>query len=306
MGAAEDIGDAFSDLNPLDLVGLGATQRAPGFQDTVDQVTGKAAADAADEASELQAAAGTDAIANLRQAQIEAAARQQPFEQFGTEQGIGQLPGLFEQQQAAISDPSAGVLNNPFFQTLAGQQEQRLSASQAARGKFGSGETGDQLQRNLLLLGNQFSQQNIGNIQGQIQNQFNAASIGQNAASQTGVQGLQTAGNIGGVLGNVANAQAAGIIGQQQAGAAGVNNLIGIGTALAPLAFSDQRLKTNIEFSHVHPNIGVNIYTWDWTEEAKAIVGDQDETGPIAQELRLTRPDLVITDPETGFLKVLM
>lgn len=303
MGAARDIGDALSSINPLDLLLPGLSVVEEPVTEAFDQISGKAAADAAKEAAELQSAAGTDAIANLRQAQIEAAARQQPFEQFGTDQGIGQLPGLFQQQQDAINNPT-GILNNEFFQAMARDQEQRLLNIQGSRGKGFSGGTQDALARQQLLLGNQFSQQNIGNIQGQIQNQFNAASIGQNAASRTGVQGLQTAGNIGGVLGNIANVQAAGIIGQQQAGAQGIDNIIGIGQAIA--GFSDQRLKTNIEFSHKHPKFGVNIYTWDWTEEAKAIVGDQDETGPIAQELMLTRPDLVITDPETGFLKVLM
>jgi len=304
MGAVEDAGDFLQEnvLDPIeDVTGL-----RPFGSDALDSLSGKDAADAAKEAAGIQAASGREAAAIAEAAQFRLEEGLQPFTQFGVDQGIGQLPGLFEQQQAAISDPTSGVLNNPFFQALAQQQEQRLLNVQGSRGKGFSGGTRDALIRQQLLLGNQFSQQNIGNIQGQIQNQFNAANIGQSSAAQVGVSGLNTAGNIGGILGNVANAQAAGVIGQQQAGAQGVNNIIGLGTGLGKLAFSDQRLKTNIEFSHIHPNNGVNIYTWDWTEEAKAIVGDQDETGPIAQELRLTRPDLVITDPETGFLKVLM
>jgi len=221
---ASSVGGALFD--PFDVVSNTASSVS-------DYVTGAPAAEAAEEAAALQAAAGRDATANLRLAQLEAAARQQPFEQFGIEQGIEQLPGSFERLQGAIDDPSGAVLNNPFFQALAGQQEQRLMASQAARGKFGSGETGDDLQRNLLLLGNQFAQQNIGNIQGQIQNQFNASTIGQNAATQTGVSGLQTAGNIGGIMGNVANAQAAGVIGQQQAQAGGLGNLMQLGGLIA-------------------------------------------------------------------------
>ncbi|MBL4753769.1 MAG: tail fiber domain-containing protein [Flavobacteriales bacterium] len=295
MGAAEDLG-------------LGGVVESLDPFGVVETVSGQGAAKAAKDAARLQAGAGAEARDIAEAAQFRLEEGLQPFAEFGVDQGIGQLPGLFEQQQAAISDPTSGVLNNPFFQALAQQQEQRLLNVQGSRGKGFSGGTEDALNRNLLLLGNQFSQQNIGNIQGQIQNQFNAANIGQSSAAQVGVSGLNTAGNIGGILGNVANAQAAGVIGQQQAQAQGINNIIGIGSGLAGGGggFSDQRLKTNIEFSHVHPSIGVNIYTWDWTEEAKAIVGDQDETGPIAQELRLTRPDLVITDPATGFLKVLM
>ena len=220
MGAVKKLGkdlgveDAFK-FDPLDILGS------------------RAGEDAAEEATELQTRAGTDAVSNLRQAQIEAAARQQPFETFGVEQGVNALPGSFEQLQSAINNPSSGVINNPFFQALSADQDRRLAASRAAGGKFFSGGTDDAFARQQLLLGNQFSQQNIGNLQGQIQNQFNAATIGQNAASQTGVQGLQTAGNIGGIMGQVANAQASGVIGQQQAGAQGFQNLLGLGGLVA-------------------------------------------------------------------------
>ncbi len=241
------ISDVFSDPEELfkDVTGISLLEDTVGTENldlftgkaildpAIESITGEEAAKAAEEAAAIQAAAGTDAVANLRQAQIEAAARQQPFEQFGVTQGIGALPGSFGVLQSAINDPTAGVIDNPFFQALSADQDQRLLASRAARGKVGSGGTEDALLRQQLLLGNQFSQQNIGNIQGQIQNQFNAAAIGQNAASQTGVQGLQTAGNVGGILGNIANAQAAGVIGQQQASAQGFQNLVGLGSLIA-------------------------------------------------------------------------
>ena len=286
MGAADDLGlgDVFDPFK------------------VVESVSGQGAAKATKDAARVQAAAGAEAAAKAEGAQLRLEENLQPFSQFGVSQGIGALPNLFNQQSAAINDPSASVLNNPFFQALAGQQEQRLLASQAARGKVGSGETGDDLQRNLLLLGNQFAQQDIGNIQTQIGNQFNAAAIGQNAAAQTGVAGINTANTVGGILGNVGNVNAASIVGQQKAQAQGINNIIGLGSGL----FSDQRLKENIRFSHKHPKMDIRIYTWDWTEEAKPIVGDQDNVGPIAQELMISRPDLVVTDQETGYLKVLM
>ena len=242
LGINDAIGGAIG-VNPLDLaassaidpIGIGGQFQFGGsgglgneVQSGIQDLTGESAAIAAEEAAELQAAAGSDAVANLRQAQIEAAARQQPFEDFGVTQGLEQLPGAFGQLQSAISDPTAGVINNPFFQALSADQDRRLAASSAARGKFASGGTDDAFARQQLLLGNQFSQQNIGNIQSQIQNQFNAATLGQNAAAGTGAQGLRTAGNIGGIIGNVANSQAAGILGAQQAQAAGTGNLIGL------------------------------------------------------------------------------
>jgi len=267
--------------------------------------TGETAADAASDSAKLGAEAGDKSIEFQREALGDLRGDLAPFKEFGVDQGVGQLPGLFSQLQGAISDPSSAVIDNPFFKALAGQQEQRLLASQAARGKVGSGETGDELQRNLLLLGNQFQQQNIGNIQGQIQNQFNAATIGQNAAAQTGTAGLQTAQNIGGILGNVANIRGAAEVAGANATNQGISNILNTGGSIAGmLGFSDQRLKENIKFSHIDD--GIRMYTWDWTEEAKELVGSQESQGPIAQELMLTRPDLVITDPETGFYKVLM
>ena len=238
VGLVEGVNDATAPAFDEAGVGSLAPGSATSVLDPLDFAGTKAGADAkkaAQEAADLQEAAGRDSVANLRQAQIEAAARQQPFETFGVEQGVNALPGAFGQLQSAISDPTAGVINNPFFQALSADQDQRLLASQAARGKVGSGGTNDELIRQQLLLGNQFSQQNIGNIQAQIQNQFNAAAIGQNAASQTGVQGLNTAGNIGGILGNVANSQAAAVIAKQQANQAITGNLQSIfGMVAAP------------------------------------------------------------------------
>lgn len=64
------------------------------------------------------------------------------------------------QQFTADTDPNR-VLNNPFFQALQEQQSQGLINQQAALGRGGSGETNDLLTQNLLLLGNEFQQQDI-------------------------------------------------------------------------------------------------------------------------------------------------
>jgi hypothetical protein len=176
---------------------------------------------------------------------------------------------------------------------MAADQEQRLLASQAARGKVGSGGTGDDLQRNLLLLGNQFAQQDITNLQ-------NLTNTGANAAAQTGSFLQQGATAQGGIIGNVANANAAGTIGAANAQADAINRLIQAGAS----AFSDIRLKENVKFSHVEN--GIRMYNWSWTDEAKDIVGDQESFGPIAQELKASHPELVTVDEETGYYKVLM
>lgn len=73
----------------------------------------------------------------------------------------------------------------------------------------------------------------------------------------------------------------------------------GIGTALQA---SDIRLKTNIQRTGQTP-YGINLYTWDWTEEAKEIVGDQPTFGVMAQEVMEMTPDAVIMYPD-GFYRV--
>lgn len=250
-----------------------------------DNLLGGNEEDAAKEAAREQEKAGLEAMAIQERVSERIRQDLSPFREAGAE-GLPLLSG-------AINDPSSRVLNNPFFQTMAADQEQRLLASSAARGKVGSGGTGDDLQRNLLLLGNQFAQQDITNLQ-------NLSTIGSNAAAQTGSFMQQGATAQGGILGNIANANAAGTIGAANARSDATNNLLSLGA----LAFSDIRLKENVRFSHVEN--GVRMYNWSWTDEALDIVGDQPTTGPIAQELKKSHPELVIEDEETGFYKVLM
>lgn len=252
----------------------------------IDQnLLGGAQRDAAEKAAQDQEAAALTAQQLQRETTEQIRGDLSPFR----EAGASAIPTL----QGAIDNPSSRVLNNPFFQSMAADQEQRLLASAAARGKVGSGGAGDDLQRNLLLLGNQFAQQDITNLQ-------NLTSTGANAAAQTGSFLQQGATSQGGILGNLANAQAAGRIGAANAQAQGVGNVLSLGA----LAFSDIRLKENVKFSHI--DNGIRMYNWSWTDEALELVGDQDTTGPIAQELKKTHPEKVIMDEETGFYKVLM
>ena len=64
---------------------------------------------------------------------------------------------------------------------------------------------------------------------------------------------------------------------------------------------SDRRLKKNIQ------SIGKlgqhNFYTWDWTDEALDIVGDQPTIGPIAQEVANITPEAVSVGRD-GYLRV--
>ena len=252
----------------------------------IDQnLLGGAQRDAAEKAAREQEQAGQEALSIQERTSEQIRADLAPFR----EGGAAALPLL----SGAINDPSSRVLNNPFFQSMAADQEQRLLASAAARGKVGSGGTGDDLQRNLLLLGNQFAQQDITNLQ-------NLTNTGGNAAAQTGSFLQQGATAQGGIIGNVANANAAATVAGANAEADSRNSLI-MGAATL---FCDIRLKDDVKFSHVEN--GIRMYNWSWTDEALDIVGDQSTTGPIAQELKKSHPELVTIDKETGFYKVLM
>jgi hypothetical protein len=65
---------------------------------------------------------------------------------------------------------------------------------------------------------------------------------------------------------------------------------------------SDRRLKTNVQ--SLGQRNGVNIYSWDWTEEgAKIASPDQPTVGVMADELILTHPHLVHRAAD-GYLRV--
>ena len=248
-----------------------------------DTLGGALGGDVAEEAAELQVASGERAldfgaeqVAPFRDIGVNAA-EQLPAAQFG---GFDRDPGR--------------VLNNPLFQALSQQQNQQLINQQGALGRGGSGETNDLLTQNVLRLGSQFQQQDFQNQLAENQQQFgqlfDQTRLGANAASQQATSGQN-------IIQGIGNAQAAGSVAQSNA----LNNLIGQGAGLGALAFSDVRLKENIQYSHTAN--GINIYTWSWTNDSLDLVGDQIAIGPLAQEVKETHSEAVTID-ESGFYKV--
>lgn len=153
-----------------------------------------------------------------------------PFISAG-QQALGGIFGAISPQRdfELQTDPSR-VLQNPFFQALAAEQEQRLMASQAARGKVGAGETTNLLQRNLLQLGSQFQQQDIANqlAQAQAQSQLEQQRYGQ--LFGLGQMGFGAAGQLAGTQ----EATATNLANLIQSGAAGqASALTGIGNIQA-------------------------------------------------------------------------
>lgn len=101
------------------------------------------------------------------------------------------------------ADPAAYIKGNELYNSLAADAERRLTASQAAKGKVGSGGTADALQERLLNLGTNLVNTDIGNLQQQ-------AGIGANSASQVATTAANGQAGIGA-------AQAAGTIGANNA-----------------------------------------------------------------------------------------
>jgi hypothetical protein len=82
----------------------------------------------------------------------------------------------------------------------------------------------------------------------------------------------------------------------------GLFDYLSMGASLAGTLMSDKRLKKNIVRAR-GPINGVVFAKWEWTDEAKKIVGDQPAHGVIADELQETHPHLVHRGDD-GYLRV--
>lgn len=226
---------------------------------------------------------------------------------------------------------------------MGGQAASQLAGSQVGVGQYGAGmgqglanlryDTGNRLSQIAQQKAQQQATQlgtaggNLANLLGgagtqQAASQQNLAQLLGNLASQTsgqvaGLPGIpgtqqqggmlggigQLAGGIGGLAEGFGWGQAAGAAGAG-AGAAGAG--AGAGGMLSGLGalvgLSDKRLKANIEIVGATKD-GHNLYIWDWTEDAKRIVGDQPSFGVIAQEVESRHPEAVSVGGD-GYLRV--
>ena len=84
---------------------------------------------------------------------------------------------------------------------------------------------------------------------------------------------------------------------QQQAAQAGFNQgLMGLGSA-GIMAYSDIRMKKNIQQIHWLPN-GLPVYTYEYKPEFKDIAGHGKFVGVMAQEVEAVQPEAVITNAD--------
>lgn len=249
----------------------------------VGDILSGGAGDAAEKAAGIQAAAGDRAIASQERTAAQARADLQPF----AEAGKAQLDPL----SSLISDPNAQrnfILDNPFFKTLADDAQRRLFNNQAAIGKVGSGGTAEALQNSLVLLGQDLVNQNVNQ-------RFNLASLGANAAAGQGTATQQTGSNIANLITGTGNVLAAGQVGAANARAQGINNLIQGGTAA--VALSDERAKTDILLIG-HADNGLPIYLFRY------IGSDEFRIGVMAQDVEKTDPNAVVEINDLKYLNL--
>ena len=291
------------------------------FDDALGGLTGGLiGTDFAGEAADRQERSGREAVAF-------GAEQIGPFRDIGIAAGEQLAGAQFQPGFEGFNRDPSRILNNPLFQALAKQQEQRLINQQGALGRGGSGETNDLLTQNLMLLGQDFQQQDIANQQTEFQNRlsenqlrfgqlFDQTRLGANAASQQATSGQN-------IIQGMGNAQAAGLIGRQNnisgffdnaiavggmllggaggagAGAGGIPAGLGSGGG-AMSSFSDVRLKDNIRYEETID--GFDFYSWSWNDEAKELVGDQVPYGVLAQDIRESVPYAVTSSD--GYLQV--
>lgn len=167
--------------------------------------SGRQARKGAENAADTQAAAEREGLAALR-------ADLDPYNQMGLQSSpmmMGNVWGMtkgadgtFAMNESPYQELTASqLLNDPFFNELSRSQNESLLSERAAMGLGSSGGTDLAMNRNLLMLGNDFRQQHLQNSLTKNQQRFNQlmgiTTLGQNSAARTGAASQQSAINVG-------------------------------------------------------------------------------------------------------------
>ena len=226
------------------------------------------------------------------------------------------LGGLDARAAAAGMSGSSGY-RNQVNQMADNVDEQTMQGLNQLR--FNSQNQGIQNQMNLAGMQDRNQQAglaNMGAMQQGAMNQFNPAMAGLNATGAYGqiIGGPTVLGSSMGSSSNSSNGFSNGMnVGMGVNGSTNIGSSFGSSTgqgtsnsttvdpgfAAAGIgALSDARLKENIE--HVEQIDGINMYTWDWKDEA---LSSPMSYGVIAQEVSETHPEAVMTG-DHGYMMV--
>lgn len=279
--SADNKGTGIVDINPREGESIASQYLGlPKVRDLVKGLTGMSGAEAALRGADLQYAAAMEGIAEQRAARESIQEDLAPFLSLG-ESNIGALQAFADPSQQA-----SFVLNNPLFQQLAQDTTNRVMDRRAAQGILGSTGTASAVGKELLPLGIGFAQQQRANL-------LDLVRMGQNAAALQGSSTQQGADRITDLITGAGAAQSAGGIGAANSMAQGGANIAGLASSLIS-AFSDIRLKRNINKVGERDGMGVYDYQYLWSDDVYR--------GYIAQEVQKVRPDAVFE--VDGFLAV--
>lgn len=264
-----------------------------------DSKAGERAAQASQQAAQTQSGFQQQALDYLKQTQAPVLEAQKA--------GLGRLGemadrGVNPYQLKTEGQLLANIESSPFYQSIMsglGDAEESILRNQSATGGFRSGGTQQNLGRlatqtktNALLNAFQNRQQQdinqAGFNQQAFQNQLGLESTIQGMPNYVGGVADLTTG-IGRTLaqGNVAAEQA-----RLQGSQANRQGLLGLANTGLKVAFSDRRLKDNIQ--KVGTENEFNVYTWDWNKEAKEKLGLAGSgRGVIADEVKRMKPEAV-------------
>lgn len=250
---------------------------------------GEGAQEAAINAANIQAQAGTEGIAAAEAAAGRAQEFLSPFA------GVGQR-GI--EESSFLANPQAQfdfLQNNPLFQLALENANRGTSQTAAAGGRSSFGTTQQDFFNNALLSAQPLiaqQRQDIGNLLN-----LGTGVAGSQANIETGLGATTT-----GLLTDIGATQAGGVVGASNAEQQAFQNLLNLGTTAGAAAFSDERLKTNKKL--IGERNGHMWWSWDWNELAGAMLGlFGSSEGVMAQLVIKYNPNAVTTD-DSGFYKV--
>jgi len=248
---------------------------------------GKNAARAAQAGAQMSADAQREALAYLKEKEaLPMQYRDQALRDLSRMTGQG-----FDQQELIDQAKSS-----PLYASIMGGRgagEESIARNASATGGFRSGNMKDamykyntELENNALL---------------QSYNQANADRLTERSYDTSVLQGLartqsyapqiaQGTANIGATLGQ---GHVAAVQSDLAAQNAGFNQLMGLGQVgmAGAAAFSDIRLKENIKL--IESENGVNLYSWDWNDEAANVGLFGSSTGFMAHEIYEFKPEII-------------
>lgn len=229
--------------------------------------------------------------------------------------GIGALSTSYNQEAMAKANALSASYQQAIQQSDIQRQNQLGIAgqlyntgNQTAQTAYGVQSGLDTASLQNTLNANQQNIANLTSMSGVSQGVYGGASNYLNQSGQTAGQAAATAGSTAVGIGNTnvswANAQTQANAAETAGMYGAIGTIAGMGTSAYINKYSDFRFKNNI--TYVETINGIRYYTWEWNDFAKEYMTEEklyEPYGVIAQELRITNPELVFED-ENGYLFV--